>query len=343
MSAKLCLSFEPYTLEMRHAFTIASSSRSTTPVMLTRVDYDGMVGYGEASMPPYLGETHETVAAFLSQVDLGRFSDPFALEDILGWVDGLAPGNPAAKASVDIALHDLVGRIVGRPWHMLWGLSRDKTVYTSFTIGIDQADAVREKTREAAGFRMLKVKLGKGNDREMIEAVRSVTDVPIAVDVNQGWSDRSAALDFIGWLAERGCVLVEQPLPRTRVDDLAWLSARSPLPIVGDEGVQRSSDLPRCVGVYSGINVKLMKCAGMREAMKMVTTARTLGMKVMLGCMTETSCAVTAAAQLSPLVDWADLDGALLISNDVFEGMRVVDGRVVIPPEPGIGVRRIAS
>lgn len=333
------LSYRPYTLEMRHVFTLATSSRSTTPVMLTRLEFDGVSGYGEASMPPYLGESQQSAAAFLARVDLGRFRDPFAMDDILAYVDGLAPGNTAAKASVDIALHDLVGRLMKQPWYRIWGYSPEKTPYTSFTIGLDKPDVVRQKTREASSFRVLKVKLGRQTDREMIESIRSVTDTPICVDVNQGWKDRSFALDMIHWLAERRCIFVEQPLPKEQVDDLAWLTQRSPLPIVGDEGVQRLADLPKAHGVYSGINIKLMKCTGMREAHKMLEVARSLGMKVMIGCMTETSCAISAASQLSPMVDWADLDGALLIRNDAFEGTTVVDGKVTLGNLPGIGVR----
>ena len=198
---------------------------------------------------------------------------------------------------------------------------------------------MREKTLEAAGrFNILKVKVGLDSDVEMIETIRSVTDVPLAVDANQGWKDRSKALDEIHWLAEHGVVMVEQPLPVDRLDDTAWLTERSPLPIFADESVQRLRDIPALAGAFSGINIKLMKCTGMREAWKMVTLTRALGMRVMVGCMTETSCAVSAAAQLSPAVDFADLDGNLLISNDRFQGVQVVDGRLTLPDRPGIGL-----
>lgn len=339
-SGAWALAYTPYTLKLKHVFTIATMSRATTPVMLTQLTYDGVVGYGEASMPPYLGESHESVARFLGKVDLARFRSPFELEDILAYVDSIAPHNCAAKASVDIALHDLVGKLVNQPWHRLWGLDRDRTPYTSFTIGIDKPDVVRQKTKEATGFRILKVKLGRDTDREMIETIRGVTDVPLCVDVNQGWKDRQQALEMIHWLAEKKVVFVEQPMPRERVDDLAWLTERSPLPVIGDESVQRLPDVVKAKGVYSGVNIKLMKCGGMREAHKMATVARALGMKVMIGCMTETSCAISAASQLSPVADWADLDGALLIGNDVFEGTRIVNGRVTLTDWPGIGVRR---
>jgi L-alanine-DL-glutamate epimerase-like enolase superfamily enzyme len=336
---KLTLRFRPYTLELRHVFTIATMSRKTTPVVLTEIEYDGVIGYGEASMPPYLGESHETATTFLKNVDLSRYDNPFDLETILHDIDGLAPGNPAAKASVDIALHDLVGRLMKQPWYNIWGYDAHKTPYTSFTIGIDTQDVVRQRTKEAAEYKVLKVKLGLDTDKMMVETIRSVTDKPITSDVNQGWKDRAAALDMVHWLKEKGVVMVEQPMPKEQVDDLAWLTERSPLPIIGDEGVQRLADIPKAKGVYHGIN--MMKCTGMREAHKMIVLARSLGMKVMLGCMTETSCGISAASHLSPLADWADLDGALLISNDVFDGTQVLDGKVTIRNWPGIGVKKL--
>lgn len=333
--------FRPYTLELKHVFTIATSSRTTTPVVLTEIEYEGFIGYGEASMPPYLGESHESANAFLSKVDLSTYESPYELETILHDIDALAPGNPAAKASVDIALHDLVGKLMNQPWYNIWGFKKSSTPYTSFTIGIDKEEVVRQKTKEAAEFKVLKVKLGRDTDRMMIETIRSVTDKPITVDVNQGWKDKSLALDMIHWLKEKGVVFVEQPMPKEQVDDNAWLTERSPLPTFGDEAVQRIPDVKKAHGVYSGINIKLMKCTGMREAHKMLVLARSLGMKVMLGCMTETSCAISAASHLSPMVDYADLDGALLISNDVFDGTQVIDGKVTLTDRPGIGVKKL--
>jgi L-alanine-DL-glutamate epimerase-like enolase superfamily enzyme len=334
---RMTFRFRPYTLQLKHVFTVAVNSRTTTPVVLTEVEYDGLVGYGEGSMPPYLGESHETATAFLAKVDLGRFANPFELESILEAIDGLAPGNPAAKASVDIALHDLVGKLLKQPWYNIWGYDPTLAPVTTFTIGIDTPEVVKQKTKEAAEFKVLKIKLGRDTDKAMVEAIRSVTDTPMSGDANQGWTDRQQALDMIGWLKERGFIYVEQPLPKERVDDLAWITERSPLPVIGDEGVQRLKDVHKAQGVYSGINIKLMKSTGMREAQKMLLLARALDMKVMLGCMTETSCGISAASHLSPMVDWADLDGALLISNDVFDGTRVIDGKLALTDRPGIG------
>jgi len=333
--------FFPYTLELKHTFTVATNSRTTTPVMMVEVEKDGIVGYGEASMPPYLGESHETARAFLSKIDMSRYKDPFLIGDILVDIDAIAPGNTAAKAAVDIALHDWVGRRMGYPWYQIWGLNSSKTPVTTFTIGIDTKDVVRQKVREAMEYKVLKVKLGRENDKEMIETIREVTDTPLRVDVNQGWKDRESALRMIEWLAGKKVEFVEQPMPKEQVDDIAWLREKSPLPLVGDESVQRLPDVKKAYGVFDGINVKLMKCTGMREAYQMILLAKSLGMKVMLGCMTETTCAISAAAQLSPLVDWADLDGALLIKNDLFKGASIVDGKVTLTTGPGIGVTKM--
>ena len=337
--AKMKLRFSPYELKLRHVFTVATYSRTTTPDIQVEIEYDGLIGYGEASMPPYLGQTVESVTNFLQKVDLEQFSDPCQLEDILTYVDSLSPGDTAAKAAVDIALHDLVGKIIGAPWHRIWGLNKEKAPSTTFTIGIDTAEVVKQKTQECANqFNILKVKLGRENDKEMIETIRSVTNLPIAVDVNQGWKDRQMALDMILWLKEKGIVMVEQPMPKEQLDDIAWVTEQSPLPIFADESIQRLKDIRNVEGAFTGINIKLMKCTGMREAWKMLNYARARNMKVMIGCMTETSCAVSAAAQLSPAVDFADLDGNLLIANDRFKGMTVEKGRITLNDEPGLGL-----
>ena len=342
LSHKLEMKLFPYELKLRHVFTVATYSRTTTPDVQVEITYDGVTGYGEASMPQYLGQTVQSVTAFLQKVDLSQFSDPFQLEDILAYVDSLSPGDTAAKAAVDIALHDLVGKLLGAPWYKIWGLNKDKAPSTTFTIGIDTADVVKQKTRECANqFNILKVKLGRDNDKEMIETIRSVTDLPIAVDINQGWKDKQKAIDEIYWLKEHGIVMVEQPMPKEMKDDIAWVTEKSPLPIFADEAIQRLKDIKDIEGAYTGINIKLMKCTGMREAWKMLNYARAIGMKVMVGCMTETSCAVSAAAQLSPAVDFADLDGNLLISNDRFKGMEVVKGKITLPDRPGIGVVKL--
>lgn len=338
-SGRLNLSFMPYDLKLKHAFNLAKSSRTHTPDVQVEIEYDGIIGYGEASMPPYLGESVESVTRFLSKLDLTQFSDPFRLEEILEYVDSVEEGNRAAKASIDIALHDLLGKIMGQPWYKIWGLSPEKAPNTSFTIGIDTEEVVRQKMEEAKPYKVIKVKMGLDNDKELVNIIRSITDVPICVDANQGWKTREQGLEMVEWLSDKNCLFIEQPFSKEMLEETKWLRERSSLPIIADEAFQRLPDINKLSEYYDGINIKLMKSTGMHEAYKMIVLARALGMKVMIGCMTETSCAVTAAAQLSPLVDWADLDGNLLIANDRFDGIKIVNGQVTIPADrPGIGV-----
>lgn len=292
-------------------------------------------------MPFYLGESHESVTAFLNKVDLSPFTDPFQTEKILRYIDSVDQANTAAKASLDIALHDLLGKLMEQPWYKIWGYDPADTPDTSFTIGIDTAEIIRKKVAEATPYKLIKVKLGLDNDREIIHTIREVTDTPICVDINQGWKNREQALEMTHWLSEKGVVFIEQPMPKESIDDNAWLTERSPIPTIADEAVQRLPDVEKARGVYSGINIKLMKCTGLREAHRMIELARAFDLKVMLGCMTETSCAVSAAAQLAPAVDWADLDGALLIGNDRFRGMWIENGKIMLPADPGIGVQPI--
>ena len=348
------LAFRPYPLRLRHTFTVAGCSRSATPDVLVTLRHGGLTGYGEASMPPYLGETEASVCAYLRQVDLSAFAAPTSLDDvaaIMDYVDGLdADGglnggrNAAAKAAVDIALHDWLGRAAGQPVRRLLGMADAAPLPTTFTIGIDTPDVVRAKVLEATSgpirFRRLKVKVGVPGDRDLIRAIRSVTDLPLTVDANQGWTDRAEALDEIGWLAAQGVVMVEQPLPKHRLDDAAWLAERSPLPVGADESCQGPADVARLAGAFHGINIKLMKCGGLRQACRMVAEARRRGMQVMLGCMTETTCAVSAAAQLAAAADWADLDGNLLIADDPFRAPATVtpDGLVAQSDAPGLGL-----
>lgn len=338
---KLKIEFYPYDLQLRYPFSIAGYTRTTTPVVLLKMSYGGFVGYGEASLPQYLGETQESVCKFLKQIKLDSFSDPLKMDELLDYIGNLDPDNMAAKACFDIALHDLTGKMQRKSWHSIWNLNSEATPFTTYTIGIDSDEMIRKKTEEvAADFKILKVKLGSKNDKNLIKVVRSVTDLPVSVDANQAWKDRVEALDMIYWLAEQGCVMIEQPMEKSELDGNAWLTERSPLPVFADESFQVYTDLERLKGVFSGINVKLMKCGGMSEAYRILNKAREMGFKTMLGCMTETSCAISAAAQLSPMVDFADLDGNLLITNDCFDGMKIQGGKITLNDLPGIGIAK---
>ncbi|MBR2932171.1 MAG: dipeptide epimerase [Rikenellaceae bacterium] len=340
---KMKLTFWRADAALAHPFTVSGYTRTHTPIVLTKIEYGGYEGYGEAAMPPYLGETSESAMAFLSRIQpiLDKYPSPFLLEDILFEVDNLTTFNTAAKASIDIALHDLVGKLIGQPWYNIWGYDRMKAPDTSFTIGIDTPEVVREKTKEAAPYNLIKVKLGTPQDEELVGAIRSVEPTkPLCVDANQGWKDKHHALEMIHWCKEHGFIFIEQPIGKYNLDDMAWITQNSPLPTIADESCQRLIDVPKLKGVFSGINIKLMKCTGMREANKMVSLARTLNMKVMIGCMTETSCAISAASHVACACDWADLDGNVLIahSSDPYDGMKVVDGKVIPSDRPGIGI-----
>ncbi|GAB6010576.1 dipeptide epimerase [Viscerimonas tarda] len=340
---KLKLSFSPYNLLLKHPFTIATYSRTSTPVVLTQLEYKGLVGYGEASLPQYLGETQERVISFLNKLDLAQFTDPLKMDEILNYVDGVGEGNTAAKAAVDIALHDLTGKLLNKSWHSIWELDKTHTPDTTFTIGIDTEDVLKAKTQEAATqFNILKIKLDGKTDKAIINTIREVTNLPLAIDANQSWTDRVEALDKIYWLKEKGVVLIEQPMDKHNLDDQAWLTEKSPLPVYADESVQRYADLHRIKGAFSGVNIKLMKCTGMAEAKRMMDLAPALGFKTMIGCMTETSCAISAAAQLSPLAGLADLDGALLIKNDCYAGVKIEKGKPILNDLPGIGITPVS-
>ncbi|GGH11637.1 dipeptide epimerase [Mucilaginibacter phyllosphaerae] len=332
------LTYQPFQLLLKHTFTIAKFSRTSTPLMLVQLTHAGQTGYGEASMVPYMGESHQSAAAFLSKVDVRQFKYPFNFAAITHYLDSLAPGQPAIKAAIDIALHDLDGKLQGRPCWQLLGSDAAKMPVTSYTIGIDTKDVMLQKVKEAEGLKVIKVKLGRDSDKELIETIRSVSAVPLYVDANQGWTDRQQSLDLIYWLQEQGVQLIEQPMPKADTDGNAWITEHSPIPIIGDEAVQRLADVDAAKGVYHGINIKLMKSAGMYEAKQMINRARELGLKILIGCMSETSCATLAAAALAPQCDWADLDGPLLTTNNPYPMPLMADGKWVLPADAGLGL-----
>lgn len=335
------LTYRPFELELKHPFTIAKFSRTSTPLMLLEIAHEGYTGYGEASMVPYMGESQQSAVEFLSKVDMARFRYPFDFGAIMGYLDSLAPGNPAIKAAIDIALHDLEGKLKGQPCWQLMGSDPQNMPVTSFTIGIDTPVVLIEKLKDAEHCKVIKVKLGRDSDRELIKTIRSVTDKPLYVDANQGWTDRQQSLDMTYWLHEQGVVLIEQPMLKTDPGSNAWLTERSPIPIIGDEAVQRLPDVEKANGVYHGINIKLMKSAGMHEAHQMIWKARELGLKILIGCMSETSCATLAAAALAPQCDWVDIDGPLLVKNNPFKMPDFADGKWMLGKESGLGIKQL--
>ncbi len=332
------ISHHPYTLNMKHVFRISRGARSSTPLLLTKIQFEDITGYGEASMPPLYGETQASAISFLSKVDLSQFKDPFDIEEMMRYVDGIAEGNTAVKASIDIALHDIAGKVAGKPCYQLLELPSAESANTSQTIGIDSLDIIKERTLEAKDFQFLKVKLGSENDREIVNAIREVSNQPLYVDANQGWKDKSQALENIDWLRTKNVVFIEQPMPVAMEEEMAWLKSKSPLPIVGDEGIQRLQDVENADNFYHGINIKLVKSTGLHEGLKMAKLAKKKGLKIMIGCMSETSCAISAAFHLTSLADWVDLDGNLGLTNNPYTGIETINGKLINNEIPGIGL-----
>jgi len=331
-------------LKLTNPFTIARGTRTHYDSVILELEHEGVVALGEAVPTERYGENVEKVEAALSSIDFDSepFDEPFLIEDIDESCRNNSLMTPSAIAAVNIAYWDLLGKLMNKPLYKLWGLNPVKSLISTFTIGIDEIAVIKKKVREAERYPILKVKQGLENDRKIITAIRELTDKVIRVDANEGWG-KEEALEKINWLAGRNVEFVEQPLPAEKLDDSAWLKERSPLPIVADESSITTGDIPKIAHAFHGINIKLMKCGGPTEALKMIHTARSYGLKVMLGCMCESSIAIGAAAHLSPLADWADLDGNLLLSNDPYSGIDVVDGKLLLPDKPGIGVEPLGK
>lgn len=337
------LFFSPYTLRFKRPFSIAHGSRHSTSVVFIKIEHAGYIGYGEAAMPPYLGENHETAIRFLEKAKkiIAKFSTPFETETIVQEIDRIEKENTAAKASIDIALHDLLGKILNKPCHRIFQANSNIPLFTAYTIPIDEPKGLVQRIKDAEDYKLLKIKLGSANDKKQIEEIQKYTDKEFFVDVNEGWKDKYFALDMLHWLSERRCLFAEQPMPKEQIDEIAWLVEKSPVPIIADEAVKRLSDIENAKGVYNGINIKLMKCTGLSEALKMITFARKNKMKILLGCMSETSCGVSAASQIAHFADWIDLDGPLLIKEDYFKGVSFSRGEILLNDLPGIGVSPI--
>jgi L-alanine-DL-glutamate epimerase-like enolase superfamily enzyme len=336
----LRLAFDVVTLHTRHPFIIARGGRSEYQVVWVRVsDGDGTEGWGEAYPSSYYGESLEGVQAALTRVAAKLPDDPFDLDGAERRLVQLIPESAATRAALSVAYHDLVGKRLGVPLWKLWGLNAKNTPQSSFTIGIDDPEKMRQKVAEAAAYPVLKIKLGTERDEAILKTIRDATDKPIRVDANAGW-DLAKALRMLPILKDYGVELLEQPLPPADLDGLGVVRAASDIPVVVDESCLVATDIPKLVGKADGINIKLAKCGSLREALRMIATARAHGMRVMVGCMIETSIAITAAAHFTPLVDFADLDGAALTVDDPFAGASIDGGQIRLPDGPGLGVRR---
>jgi L-Ala-D/L-Glu epimerase / N-acetyl-D-glutamate racemase len=340
MARTLRLDVEVLNLRTRHPFIIARGGQSdyrTVWVKLT--DGDGVEGWGEAAPARIYGETTETVLAALKAYGEHLPENPFAIEDIERRWETALRLNPSARGALSAALHDLVGKKLGIPVYQMWGLDPAQAPRSTFTIGIDTAEKLRVKVREAEQYPILKIKLGTDRDVEILRTIRSLTSKELRVDANTGWSVKQA-IRMLPALEEFGVTVLEQPLPAGDLDGLATVTRASRIPVIADESCLVAADIPPLVGKVDGINIKLAKCGSLREAQRMIAIARAHHMMVMVGCMIESSIAITAAAHFTPLVDIVDLDGAALLGSDPFAGASIDGGQVRLPTAPGLGLSK---
>jgi L-alanine-DL-glutamate epimerase-like enolase superfamily enzyme len=334
------LSFEVLEVSTRHPFTIARGSSGTYRRVWVRLaDEHGVEGWGEADPSSYYGETADTVVAALRRLEPILPHGPFDHESAEAAMLRTLGGDAAARAGVSAALHDLAGKRLGVPLWKLWGLDPSAAPLSSFTIGLDTPEVVRAKVREAEAYPILKIKVGTPEDEVMLRAVREVTDKPLRVDANAGWTPQQA-IARLPLLEEMGVELVEQPVAPGDREGLAAVHRASHIPIIADESCRVAADIPGLAGAVDGISIKLAKCGSLREALRMIAVARAHRLSVMVGCMIETSLGITAAAHFTPLLDFVDLDGAALLAQDPFAGVTIAGGRVILPTVPGLGVTK---
>jgi L-alanine-DL-glutamate epimerase-like enolase superfamily enzyme len=327
-----------FDLKLTMPFRISRGTQYISRSVMVQIKHGEYIGYGEAAPDNYYGESPETVLACINMFADQLGDDPFVVEDILNHLEDMIRLNPAAKAAVDMALYDLVGKILGVPVYKLLGLNPARAAQTSFTLGIDTPENMAKKALAARDYPILKVKVGTKDDIANMKAIREVSSATIRVDANAGWTVKEA-IKTINELAPYNIEFVEQPIPSHDLAGLRLIREHVPLPIIADESCVTVENIPNIVGCVDGINIKLMKCGGLSEALKMIHVARAHDLRIMIGCMIESSLAITAAAHLTPLVDYADLDGNLLIDNDPYMGVTVMDGKLVLPEAPGLGVK----
>jgi len=327
-------------LKLRHTWTTVMSSSDYRDTVHLRYTREGVTGVGEGAPIVRYHENAESAQRAIESVqELLASADPRQFAKIMAEVFRRVDGQNAAKAAIDIALMDWFGQKLGVPLYTYFGLDAADAPVTTFSIGIDNPEVTRQKVREAAAFPVLKIKVGLATDEPTIEAVRSVTKKPLRVDANEGWKDKEEAVRKINWLESQGVEFIEQPMPAEMIEETRWVRSRVHIPVIADESCLHPADIPKLAGAFDGINVKLDKAGGILEAYRMIQIAKSLHMKTMLGCMVSSSVSVTAAAHLSPLVDYADLDGNLLIANDPYTGVTVQNGKLILPGGPGLGLK----
>ena len=335
------VSFKPYQLLFKHPFGVSGHLRTQTTSVFVKIEEDECIAYGEACLPEYLGETEKETIQFFkkAQAVLKSMDSHFQLEAILKEIDGLDLKCNAAKAAIDIALCDLYSKKAKQGFCEWKKIESKKQMKTAFTIGIDSEEKIIQKINEAKDFDILKIKAGTPDDKALIRLIRQHSNKALFIDVNQGWKDKQQALDMMTWLADKNVLLVEQPLPKEQKEEMKWLTARSPIAIFADESVKRLKDLEELDGAFSGINIKLMKSTGLVEAFKMIEFCKANQIKILLGCMAESSCATAAMAQLMAYADYLDLDAPQLYLNDPFDGPQYKHGEIILSNLNGIGVK----
>jgi len=339
---KASITYKKIKLKLGHTWTISRGSTDYKEDVFVFYEKDGITGIGEASHMTGAGQNADrTISELKKIIPVYIDSNPFEFYELTDRVNVMIKNISPAKAALDIALFDWLGKRLNIPVHRFFGLDPNKFVNTSFSIGFDKPEVVRAKVREAAPYKILKVKLTNRDDRGIIETIRQVTDKPIRVDINEGWTNKEEAIRKIEWLAKQGVELIEQPMPVDKIKETKWLKERSPVPIVADEAINTSKDIPAIAEAYDGVNIKLMKSGGILEAFRIAIVAKTFNLDIMIGCMIESSVAISAAVQLQPLARWLDLDGPLLLSNDPYKGAEFRDGHWIMPEAPGIGIEGV--
>ncbi|MEW6456298.1 MAG: dipeptide epimerase [Acidobacteriota bacterium] len=337
-TGKFSVKAKIYELKLKHAWGLARGTWTTRRNVFVRIERDGISGIGEAAPIARYNESAESNLNFIERANPILERSLWEYYERWNEIDAITEGEHAAKAALDMAILDWIGKKLNIPLYRFLGLDKGKTPITTFSIGIDEIKVMQEKVKEAEEFPVLKIKVGTKDDKKIIEGIREVTNKPLRVDANEGWKSKEEALEMINWMAKKGVEFIEQPLPSNMINEQTWLKERTKIPIFADESLMKASDIPRIAHAFHGINIKLMKCGGMHEALRMVSMARSLGLKTMLGCMIESSLAITAGATISLLFDYADLDGNLLITNDPFKGVRTVKGKLFLSDKPGLGV-----
>ncbi|MGH7651243.1 MAG: dipeptide epimerase [Gemmatimonadaceae bacterium] len=339
------LSHQTIELKPVHPFVIARGGYAHHRNVIVRiVDDDGLEGFGEAAPNRYYGESVATVIAALGQFKpLVEWAHPLSLEAIETQMNRALRGNASAKSAVSSALHDLLGKRLGLPLHRIWGLDAASAPQSSFTIAITENEELKARVLEARDYPILKIKLGTDRDMEIVRIVRDAApDKRLRVDANAAWTAKQA-VKMGEFLLEHGIEMLEQPVPANDIEGLRFVRKRVQLPVFADESCLVAADVPKLAGAVDGINIKLAKCGSLREALRMVHTARALDMQVMAGCMIETSLGISAIAQISPLLDTADFDGAALLSSDPFRGTTIAGGTIKLADAPGLGATPATS